>query len=355
MKILKIKNLIDSSRKVFKDVALENGAIVAANTDKPYYPRQASDYRKVWPRDAAYICVAADILKLPIQEPFFRWLEIRPEDFKKEGLLYQSYSTNGRLHGHQFQPDQAGTILWAIHEYFKDDFHRALKYEVLIRRLADGLVDNWKETHFFTNTVDLWEEEHRKTSTAYENNHTYSLAACARGLFCADAIIPSERWKKTASQMMKKIEKAYNKKKGYFFRTAGRLSDENIDASLLGLVYPFEIVKAKDERMVNTVKKIEKELCDEGGLHRYQFDYYDGDGTACEGGGTWPLLNFWMAIYWAIYGNKNKALKYYSWVVDKVDEFIPEQIFKDERKGVIPLAWSHAMFIIASKFLGFIK
>jgi GH15 family glucan-1,4-alpha-glucosidase len=55
----KIQKIISTSLEVIKDCALENGAIVAANTDEPYTPREGSDYRYVWIRDASYICVAA--------------------------------------------------------------------------------------------------------------------------------------------------------------------------------------------------------------------------------------------------------------------------------------------------------
>ena len=36
-------------------------------------------------------------------------------------------------------------------------------------------------------------------------------------------------------------------------------------------------------------------------------------------------------------------------------KYIPEQIFKEKfRKSVAPLAWSHAMFVIAAKELGYL-
>lgn len=353
----KIKQLIDSSQQIIQDCSLENGGIVAANTTKPYYSRNSANYFYIWPRDASYICAAADILEADIQKPFFNWLTDRPEDFKKEGLLFQRYAANGRLAGRQFQPDQMGSALWAIRHHFKNDLSKVYEYEVLIRRLADGLCDDWRETHFFHNSSDLWEHSERRTSSKMENNFTYSLAACARGLKFAYTILNNKQWSETADEMINKIEAAYSKEKKYFLRNRGKISDYNIDASLLGLVYPFDIIKADDERMMNTVKKIEEHLILGGGIHRFQFDYYDGEGTAQEGAGAWPLLNFWMSIYWSIYGDKEKALKYYDWVVSKIgdDNLIPEQIFDDFREGIKPLAWSHAMFIIASKYLGYIK
>jgi GH15 family glucan-1,4-alpha-glucosidase len=354
----RVKKIINKSKEIILDSVLENGAIVAANSDKSYYPKRAKNYHYVWPRDSAYICVAAQLAGIRnIQEPFFAWLEDRPEDFKKEGKLFANYSPNGPIKVRQFQPDQAGTMLWVIHEFYKDHPNDCQKQEVLIRRLADGLTDDWREKYFFTNTVDLWEEGHRKTSTKVENNHTYSLAACAQGLLLADKMIGGEKWKEAAQQMIERINEAYFENQGTFVRNHGKIDDFNMDASLLGLVYPFEIIKADDQRMINTIKQMEEKIVTNGGVHRYQFDYYDGEGSAQEGGGAWPILNFWMAVYWAKKGDKKKARKYYDWVIDRVEDdyLIPEQIFEDARKGIKPLVWSHAMFIIASHFLGELK
>lgn len=351
-----ISLILEKSKQVIADVSLENGAIVAANTDKIYYPRSASNYHFVWPRDAGYICVAAQEIGLNIQEPFFEWLNNRPEDFRKEGLIFQNYSTNGRAHWKQFQPDQAGTVLWSIWEYYKNDPIKALKFENLIVRLADGLCNDWKGSYFFHNTSDLWESGTRKTSTKVQNNHTYSLAACAKGLELADRLINNQKWVECASEMRKKIDEAYNSEDGYFLRTHGKLSDKNIDASILGLVWPFNIINVNDERIINTVNKIEENLIiDGGGVQRFQFDYYDGEGTAEEGAGTWPILNFWLSIYWHLKGDQKKAEHYFDWVLNNIQKyngFIPEQIFSDYRIGVYPLAWSHAMFILAAKKLG---
>ncbi len=355
----KIQKLIKTSREVIKDCALENGAIVAANIDKPYVPREAANYRWVWPRDAAFACVAADILGMPIQKPFFNWLEFAPQDFKRNSLLYANYATNGRFGsmGGVFQPDQVGEVIWAIHRHFKKNLKDALEFKELIERLANGIASHWDKTHFDTHTVDIWEESHRQTSITMENNFTYSLASCAKGLLLANEMIPTHFWKEKALEMIDQIKKAYDPKVKYFYRTAGKINDKNVDASLLGLAWPFEIYGPEDKEMANMVKKIEEKIVVGGGVHRYQFDYYDGEGSAQEGGGAWPVLNFWMSVYWALAKNKEKALKYYNWVLKRIDKYqgyIPEQIFDDFRKGIYPLVWSHAMFIIASKYLGYL-
>jgi GH15 family glucan-1,4-alpha-glucosidase len=223
--------------------------------------------------------------------------------------------------------------------------------------MADGLSTVWNKNFFGVTTTDLWEETARQTSVRMENNFTYTLAACARGLFCANEIIANHFWKEVALQMMKKIEEAYSPKNKYYYRNFGKIPDPNIDASLLGLVWPFNICEATDEKMINTVKRMEDKIVLSGGVHRYQFDYFDSEGSAQEGGGGWPVLNFWMTIYWCLKGDKSKALQYYNWVVDRADKFhgyLPEQYFPDFRIGIYPLAWSHAMFIIASHYLGYL-
>ena len=54
------ERLFKASLEVIRGCALKNGAIVAADSDRPDYPNQVQNYRYVWPRDAAYLCVAAN-------------------------------------------------------------------------------------------------------------------------------------------------------------------------------------------------------------------------------------------------------------------------------------------------------
>ncbi len=349
--------MIASSRDVIRDAVLDNGAIVAANTDKPYYPREAADYRFVWPRDACFTALAAAKLGLPAIERFLRWLTDKPEDFKKDHLLYSNYSTNGRIGsmGRMFQPDQMGTVLWTIGEYAGNDRDRAIPFRELIERLSEGLIAAWNKTFFLPNTVDLWEDGFRQTSSRVENNFTYSLAACSRGLLTANELFPNKLWKQTALQMEKVMNEAYDAKRGYFLRNHGKIDDPNIDASVLGLTWPFDMVEPNDERFISTVQKIERALVVDGGVHRFQFDYFDSEGSAWEGGGAWPVLNFWMAIVLNRMGDRAKAEAYFQWVVDRVEKYIPEQIFQDFRIGISPLVWSHSMFILAANELGLLS
>ncbi|MFH0853509.1 MAG: glycoside hydrolase family 15 protein [bacterium] len=348
-----VKSLVKSSQRVLSDCALSNGAIVAANTGTACHPREAADYCCVWPRDAAFVIAAAPLIDLSIARPFFQWLDECPEDFKKEGLLYANYTPNGRLGSlkKMFEPDQAGTVLWAIDQHLNRHPDDLKTLKPLIERLANGLVGAWNGKYFIPNSADVWEDNLRMSSAKMENNFTYSIAACSKGLSLAQVRISNRKWKKTAGEMLKRVNEAWSDELGYFSRNHGKITDRNVDASLLGLVWPFELLPPDDDRIIKTVAKIENILVEHGGVHRYQYDYFDSEGTAWDGGGAWPLLNFWMSIYWSRRGNRKRALAYFQWVLERVDEFIPEQIFNDFRVGIYPLAWSHAMFLLAAQEL----
>ena len=357
----KIKDLLASSEEVIKDCSLENGAIVAANSDKEYYPKEAKCYRYVWIRDASFICIAADILGLrKIPERFFEWCINRAERFQQENLFYENYHTNGTLAGTRLQIDQNGSILWALWHHFKDEKDKFSKFKVLAEKSANGICSIWKKDHFSLVINDLWEE--RLSFPDLRENFTYSLAFCSFGLKLAARLLPQNKnvnsWKLASREMKEQILK---NSKEYFFRSFGKVNCYEIDASLLALSWPCKIVKPLDSRMVKTVQLIEEKLGKDYKLKRYENDSYDGwvfqGMQRNKGSGFWPLLNFWISIYYAEAKNLEKAKKYYFKVLESLDSrYIPEQIFDNPLQvSVSPLGWAHAMFIIASEKLGYLR
>lgn len=389
MNLDQINKLLKSSEQVIADCCLKNGAIVAANSTKSYFPKEAKDYKFVWPRDAMYACLAAKMLGLDVQEKFFKWC-MKAEGWNKTGLFYEKYFPNGRKARNHFQPDQTGSALIALHDYYKDntdkdknDISKALKFEKLVQKCANGLCRIWEKDHFKLVTQDLWEE--RLCFPDLKDNFTYSLAICSKGLFCANQLIPNEKWLNVSNEMRTVLLSHFaDNDKAYFYRSFGKINDNQInnkqinnnmihgnpindyriDSSLLGLVWPSRIVKANDKRMVKTIKIMEDKIVRHGGVHRYELDEYDGwmykkEVNRKKGAGYWPLLNFWMGIYYLEVGNKKKALVYYNKVLQDLKEktdgrYIPEQIFNNNiQVSVSPLCWSHAMFVIASRKLGY--
>ncbi|MBN2594498.1 MAG: glycoside hydrolase family 15 protein [Sedimentisphaerales bacterium] len=395
MKRNKIKELIQVSKEVIEDGSLENGAIVAANSDKSIYPATTQDYRYVWIRDAAYVCMAADLLGLrEIPERFFNWCFNRAEDFKETGLFYNAYNVNGTIHGTlispneprvprhlretcidlihcgtQFQPDQSGSLLFAIDHHVKHFNTDVSKFKKLIEKAASGICRVWKGDAFILPCYDLWEE--RCVLPKQRGFHTYSLAMCIAGLRAAIEMQgKKKKWMRTKKEMSDTFAKVYSGSTKSIHRTyrKGKLARNRItgkndmlpDTSLLGLVWPSGILNPNDEVMKRTVREVIKSNTTNGGdLFRYPADRYCGGvrkgWVTLTGAGTWPLLSFWMSIYYNLSGDKENARKFFDRTLERIDKYIPEQIFEDKsRSSISPLLWSHAMFVIAAKYLGHI-
>ncbi len=355
-----IRRLIQVTRQIIQDCTLENGGIVAANSTKQYYPATAKNYFYIWPRDAAYTCIAANILGMrDIPRHFFSWCLTHAEGFKTKGLFYEKYYPNGLKALFNFQPDQTGTVLLAAYDYLKHYPAESDDPEILelITLAANGICSSWNGRHFTEIANDLWEE--RFCYPELEENFTYSLAACIKGLRCANEIIPSDKWTKAAEEMKNRLDRHID---GYFVRSFGTLTDKRIDASVTGLVYPFDIYQADNPGIVATINEIEKRLAPDGGVHRYEHDEYDGwisNGRQMnKNAGAWPVLNFWLSVYYSLKHDRERAQKYYYWVLTRLNNsmHIPEQIFDNELQvSVSPLLWSHTMFILASEQLGLIQ
>jgi glucoamylase len=395
MKKQNIKELIKISKDVIADGSLENGAIIAANSDKAIYPAATQDYRYVWIRDAAYVCMAADLLRLrDIPERFFDWSLNRAEDFKETGFFSNAYNVNGTIHGTlispgeprvprhlrescidlihygtQFQPDQGGSLLIAIAHHIKHFDAEVSKFEKLIEKTASGISRAWKGNAFVLPCYDLWEE--RCVLPEHRGFHTYSLAMCIAGLRAAIGLLGEKRkWLQTEKEMSDTFAEVYSSNAESIPRTYRKgaiaknrkIKEDDLkpDTSLLGLVYPSGILDPLDEKIKRTVLEIIKmNSTVGGGLLRYPADRYCGGvrkgWVTLTGAGTWPLLSFWMSIYYSLCGDNKNARKFFDRPLERINKYIPEQIFEDKsRSSITPLLWSHAMFVIAAKFLGHI-
>jgi len=131
--------------------------------------------------------------------------------------------------------------------------------------------------------------------------------------------------------------------KGY--RRDVTLEDWTVDVSLLGVAIPFGVFDVNDKRVADTVEAIEKVLTVHpvGGIKRYENDNYVG-------GNPWVLTTLWVALYHIEVGNLEKAKSYFEWAIKSRTYLglLPEQVSKDtgEPCWVIPLTWSHAMFVL---------
>ncbi len=114
--------------------------------------------------------------------------------------------------------------------------------------------------------------------------------------------------------------------------------------SLLGISVPFNVVPVDSQRMVRTADKIEQLLTSPqvGGIKRYEND-------------PWILTTLWLSHYRTLQGRYEDARQLLDYAVKHVTSsgLLPEQV--DQHTGetawVVPLTWSHAMFVLAVHML----
>ena len=121
--------------------------------------------------------------------------------------------------------------------------------------------------------------------------------------------------------------------------------DATVDASLLGLAYPFAVLAHDDARLVATIDAIERELRVGPGLLRYPGDTYVG-------GNPWLLTRLWLGLARRAPGSGHPADGIADVAGCATDAMLlAEQV--DAHTGrpvwVVPLAWSHAFYALACR------
>lgn len=337
-------------------------------------------YGYCWGRDAAFIADALDLCGLNAEaEQFYRYAALNQEE---DGSWFQRYCMDGNLApAWGLQVDETGALLYGIRKHYERTKESRFLEDLWenVKSAADFLVDFIDpETGLPKQSHDLWEERW--------GEHAYSAAAVCSGLVsaakiadCLDKNEEKPRWELAARKIKQAIgtelwdedmqcflrgvrtqlyppEKMDGQEcmmvpanqKGTLRKVVCR--DRIVDISLIGLSVPFEVFDSKDFRMKATVRKIEESLiCRKvGGIKRYEDDEYMG-------GNPWILTTLWLALYYTKTGEFDKALQYFNWAVKGRTRLnlLPEQISKEtgEPVWVLPLTWSHAMYVLVYQAL----
>jgi GH15 family glucan-1,4-alpha-glucosidase len=259
-----------------------------------------------------------------------------------------------------FQPDGYGTWLWALEEYIKLTDDQALLDEA---REGVMLTVRYLSLVWQLPNYDCWEEHP-------EYIHPYTLGAIYAGLRSASRL--AHRF--TPALDAVDIEHSAAQVKEFILNFAvvdglmvkhvlpqmesslpKGIAEAGVDASLMGLVVPFNLLAVEDPKAVALLKRIETDLHRPGGgVYRYLRDTYFG-------GGEWVLLSCWLGWCYARQNENEKAEQLLQWAIQQADGNLnlaeqvsqytlhPEYIKPwQEKWGQVanPLLWSHAMFLI---------
>jgi len=356
----------------------ETGASIAAPEFDPCY-LASGGYGYCWPRDSVYITAALDESGYHSLARQFYLFAKSVQDH--DGSWQQRYFTDGAVApGWGKQIDQVGSVLWGYRHHYSLTSNNNFLEQVWppLAAGADYLVNSISDNGLPISSFDPWEDELAQG--------TYSAAAVFAGLkACSDMALikgnknDSERWLTVSNTVREAILKnQWSEVNGCFIRGINRKvykdthdyamsrgekaftetdpsglyqthwvgDDGRVDAALLGLAFPFAVLTPSDDRMKATVHAIENRLWNHGvgGLRRYEGDCY-------RGGNPWLITTLWLAIYHCIAGNRGRAEELYRWCLEQANQhkLLPEQVDKNQGgpAWVMPLNWSHAMFVLA--------
>jgi GH15 family glucan-1,4-alpha-glucosidase len=336
-------------------IILENQSPAGAYIASPNFPT----YHYCWFRDGAYIAYAMNCVgQHESAARFHSWAANiinrraervacalqkarRGEALTENDILHTRYTLDGeegeKEEWPNFQLDGFGTWLWSLAEYESQAGTPLPAGWISAARLvADYLAALWHLPCY-----DCWEEFPNLV-------HTSTLAAIYGGLQASSKLVGFD-YTKTTRDISAYLH-THAMVEGRFVKASGR---SDVDASLVSLAVPYQIVKPDEPSMLNTIHAIEENLL-HGGVQRYSEDTYYG-------GGEWILLTAWLGWYHARSGQPEKARSLLSWVKQQADEngFLPEQVPEflndssayskwQQRWGAVasPLLWSHAKFLI---------
>jgi len=377
----RIDRIYERSLMLFKLMSDRKSGGILASPEIDEGFTQCGRYAYCWCRDAAFITRAFDEAGLYREtERFYEWAR-GVQDI--EGFWHQRYYIRGSVApSWGIQIDETGTILFGIlnHYNYVNDIDFLKRMWPAVEKAADFLVRFIDaETGLPCPSFDLWEER--------MGEHTYSTAAVIAGLRAASETgrklgvsgDKTEKWLKAAESMTEALEReSVDKTTGLFLRSVRTkldpwgaepssntvritvnskgysrdvtLADNRMDISLLGPSVPFGIFGYDHPVVEKTAKKIEDVLycVKAGGIYRYEDDSYAG-------GNPWIVSTLWLALYHIEAGNVNKACEYFKWSVNCATQLdlLPEQADRNDGKAcwVIPLTWSHAMYVLVLKRL----
>ena len=346
-----------------------NQAPTGAYLASPSFPV----YRYSWLRDGAFIADAMSRAgRVESADAFFRWCDrvIVARAGRIESLIERHaagipiavpeflptrYTIDGAESGDDwtnFQLDGYGAWLWALVEH-------ARRHERPLVALEGALLSARYITAFWDHPSYDWWEEYP------DQRHCSTLAAIGGGLaaLAAQTEVPASD-RDTFTKVVTEIRACLVDEAAALRHLPKWLGGgAAVDASLVAVATPFDLLSPGDPIMAATLAHIERELVHDGGVHRYADDTYYG-------GGEWLLLAGLLGWHYSRLGRLGDARRELVWIADhatpggdlpeQADEHLLAPVARDgwlRRWGPVatPLLWSHAMYLTLALELGVLE
>lgn len=264
-------------------------------------------YMYSWPRDAVWAAVTmARAGHHPESANVYNFLRLaasRENESWGKGFFFQKYTTDGYRIWTAPQVDETAVVPWGVKFHYDctgDTSFLNTNY-LMVKDSAyasssDSTYDSrlyYDDTFNLMHTMNLWEDQF--------GLFIFSNANCVRGMWDAAWI---------ANKLGFNSDATIFNNRGNALRDGmnGRLdwNGENTDISLLGPVYPFNVLPANDARMAKVIDRINGVATDTFGNNRPLVNYtgeftglinrYWGD--TYWNGGPWFLSTMWYGMYY---------------------------------------------------------
>lgn len=360
-----IKSIYTRSILLFALLINEKTGGISAGIEIDENKTKCGRYSYCWPRDAAFITEAFDVVGMKEYADKF-YSEFCKNTQYDNGMWEQRFYTDGNLApSWGYQIDETASVVFGAYAHYKTTkdkmflndnlrmFENAIKF---LEKYIDDIFQNKNQMQY---SYDLWEE--------FEGISLYSLAAICAAFkamikiygelreFYEDDTIKIEYLQKQIEKLQLRVSEIteyctktfYDDNRNSYVRN---LVDRRVDMSIIGTVVPFEMFSVNDTRVKNTINLINNTIRTyTGGYIRYENDGYIG------GKNPWPIVTLWISWYYLEINNIEKALECFDFVVKSASKhgFLGEQVNNEtmEPCWVIGLTWSHAMYVITLKKL----
>lgn len=349
----------------------KTGAIVAAATTsipEEIGSQRTWDYRFCWVRDAAMTVDA--LYKIRREYEAKRLMEFIINRVINDDHIQIMYGINGETklkektldHLNGFKDSRPVRIGNAAYDQKQNDIYGEIidimylyyVYYGFEKRMTEKY---WRFLKFVVNQIKFnWE---KKDQGLWEfrgkNEHfTFSKLMCYIGVDRAIKISQhfeknhhADEWTELREELREDILKnGYNKKLNAFTIHYG---SQDLDAALLLMTY-HEFLEPKDQRLINTVRKIYKDLKKDYMVQRYSIKDDFGVSTS-----SFNICSFWLVQALIYIGEKQKAEKLFKKLVKKSNHlglFSEDIDIKTQQLiGNFPQAYTHIALINCSILL----
>ncbi len=368
-------NVIDLFKKSLLHIRAhaDVGGGIIASSDSSMLQKGKDTYAYVWPRDAAYICLALNrVGDFLISKRFFEFCN---KVITEEGYLMHKYSPDLSLgsswhpwvrdgHVHlPIQEDETASVLVCLWNYYsisKDLEFIESVYNTLVKKGADFMVTyRDSKTGLPKPSYDIWEEKY--------GVHTYTAASVYGALVAAARFagllgkIKSERIYLNAAEQVKAgiMKNLYDPEEGVFYKSINwvgeeMVPDKTIDTSSWYGLLNFGVLDPKDDKLLSMYKIAKEKLtCPtaSGGIWRYENDRYYSQSE--DQSNPWLITTLWSAQYLIDLAQNESDLtevkNTLEWVVSHASSAgtLSEQLDPSTgwQLGATPLIWSHSEFV----------